>query len=195
MSMGMFSGAVRAFKRYLYNSYCSLEVDMSRTTISRQRLVLQKRVSYTIGIVYLMMCTFYIFLYAVRVKDNDVVSSVLMSVAFSDGLEVLVTGPLVMMVTAGVFPMLAVGLIGNDIRRVLTVSQRKLEADRQDDEEHVDFSHGGGMVNPMYDATDHYRRGSVLSEEDTAEKWRGWTGDMLMDPEAKVEMSKMERQR
>ena len=120
MPMGMFSGAVRALKRYLYNSYCSLEIDMSRTTISRQRLVLQKRVSYTIGIVYLMMCTFYIFLYAVRVKDNDVVSSVLMSVAFSDGLEVLVTGPLVMMVTAGVFPMLAVGLIGKSTSTFLT---------------------------------------------------------------------------
>lgn len=193
--MGMFSGAVRALKRYLYNSYCTLEVDMSRTTISRQRLVLQKRASYTIGILYLMMCTFYIFLYAVRVKDNDVVSSVLMSVAFSDGLEVLVTGPLVMLVTAGFFPMLAVGLIGNDIRKILTVSQRKLDADCQDDEEHVDFSHGGGMVNPMYDATDQHKRGSRLAEEDTAETWRGWTGEILMKPEVKVEMNKMERER
>ena len=134
MPMGMFSGPVRALKRYLYSSYCSVEVDTSRNSISRGRLVIQKRVSYAIGIIYLMACTFYIFLYAVRVQDNEVVNSVLMSVAFSDGLEVLVTGPLVMLVTAGVFPMLAVSLIGNDIRKILTVSKRKLDAGRHDDE-------------------------------------------------------------
>lgn len=196
MPMGMFSGCIRGLKRYLYSSYCQLEVDMSRTTISRKRLVLQKRVSYTIGIVYLMACTFYIFLYAVRVQDNDVVSSVLMSVAFSDGLEVLVTGPLVMLLTAGVFPMLAVGLIGHDIRKILTQSKRKLQQDSGgDDEDHIDFSHGGGMLNPLFDASDYQKRGSKMADENSAQTWRAWTGDLLMDKEAEAEITQMERAR
>jgi hypothetical protein len=168
--MGMFSGCIRSFKRFIYTTYCQLEVDTGRTSISRRQLVLQKRISYAVGITYLLMCTFYIFLYAVKVQDNEVVSSVLMSVAFSDGLEVLVTGPCTMVMTAGLFPMLAVGLVSNDIRKILAANQRKHDAKRHDDEDEVDFSHGGGMVNPIFDQADYHMRGSenVMAEEETS---------------------------
>ena len=118
-STGCFAPLVRRLKRYCYFSYCVTDMGSLKTRMTRSQLTRCKHVSLCLALFYLFACTFYIFLYAIQVADNEVINSILLTVAISNGTEIIVTGPVIMFLTAGLIPWLAVGLVANDVRRKL----------------------------------------------------------------------------
>ena len=124
-STGCASPFVRWLKSYCYESYCVTETGTLKTKLSRQTLVRCRQVTFTFALTYLLLCTFYCFLYAVRISDNSVISSVLTSLAIADAAEILVTGPVTLFLSAGIYPWIAMALIVRDVEGFFREEKRK----------------------------------------------------------------------
>ena len=68
---------------------------------------------------YLLAATFYVFLYAVSVGDNQIIEMILITLALGMAFELVLTGPVSLFVTEGVVPALAVAAIQRDVNDVL----------------------------------------------------------------------------
>ena len=151
---------IRRLKAYCYSQYCVTTEGGLQTQMSRNKLVLCRHLSLCVGLLYLLACTFYIFLYAVSVADNAVINSILMTVGFSTGVQVTVTGPVFMLLTAGLLPWLAVSLISREVRR-------QLDADKDEADVTVEFEHIYETDEPMTQsnplATAEYKAKSTKS--------------------------------
>jgi hypothetical protein len=184
---------VKPLKKYCYFNYCATDLGPMRTRMSRKQLTRCRMISLSVGLLYLLFCTFYIFLYAVMVKDNAIINSILLTVAISDGTEIIITGPLVMFLTVGILPWIAISLVVGDVNRRLGTDRpdgdvEELEADEVNHNELVDsgdrrlsgnpiFMHPTRLVSPGGEA----RRGTALDYKNPM--WRPWNGAQLQEPD------------
>ena len=129
--VGPFGSLVRSLKLTVFGAYCVNDMGTLNTNLSRSQMVKLRQISLTICLLYLLVCTFYIFLYSLQLEDNSVVSSILTSLAMSNGIEIIVTGPLSLIVSAGLLPWLALTLVREDMRNWF-IAQKQQSSEKTD---------------------------------------------------------------
>jgi hypothetical protein len=139
--MGRLSPLLIYIKKYLYTSYLIQDVGYLKTNMTRSQLVICKRLSVTIGLLYLLFCTFYVFLYAINLKDNGVVITILTEVALADGLEIFIIGP-VEMFLAALIPAIMLSLIVVEVRKALGTEKTR----RGSSTRHIETNVGDEMA-------------------------------------------------
>ena len=150
---------IKWLKRRLYMLYLMEGVGASKASISRRSLTRLLYVVRVIFVLYLVFCTVFVYLFAVSVQDNDVINTVLIMVSVQYTIENLVTGPVKMLVMAGVIPALVAFTVVPDIQRFIQDEHEKYIQDEE---------LGRDSLNPIHDGTEPSgRRPTNMSRGDT----------------------------
>lgn len=122
------SSIVLKLKQFFYNRYyMHKKVGGMKERLSRTMLKLLKRFTTILSVLVLAYLTFHVTLYAINLKDNQVVAGVLWSVLFAILIEIILTGPSVILFLNGVVPAVASAWIRPEIQSALESNRGKME--------------------------------------------------------------------
>ena len=166
---GILGQAVTWFKIRQFDHYVACETGLGAVVSPLPRVEFMAIMNLLVlaTVLYLLFCSFYIFLYQVSVQDNMLIFNILSQTAMSDLVEVLITGPGSLIVIVGLTPLIMFSLIAPDISRGHAEMDKivaKLEEEQADDDEATAEASHKVCIEQYEDASeDHLRTMAAIS--------------------------------
>ena len=139
-----FQPLVRRVKVYCFETYSSIEDETNGVLKPLKKLLRAQRLALKVGIAYLIMVTFFIFLAAVRIGDSMTIRSILITTFSSELSGIFMVQPLEVLIFAAIIPALGAYFIRIDVR-----SHMESEKERGGEIKELDELHQRGSKLPQ----------------------------------------------
>ena len=124
---------VQWLKVFCFENFGGLEDTSEGALAVVEQMEKQQQRAAIIGSVYLVFATFFIFLTAVRLSDNDTIMSIMVTTFVVEGAYVAVVQPMEVLLTAAFLPALAAGIFYRDVTKHMQVEHREANRVRRFD--------------------------------------------------------------
>lgn len=162
---GCNTSLMRRLQRLMYSIFQVQEGGGIKTRVPYRALHRLKFTTSVLTYSVLLFLTFFCFLYAVSLDDNTVTVGILWSVLLALAVEVMITGPMTIMMTYALMPYLAARLVEPDVKHVFETDARvslarvstnffdeKLNTDLDDDDRVTQIAEEARLPEDLMDA-------------------------------------------